>query len=154
MGCSWVKKQKSSGIIFESLGECAPNRVSKFQETFRKTWPRILFFLFRLQRCVISTDLYGDSGRRLKCVRWKFVSKQIMNNRRDLGLLPALTYWHAYVHLIARGLSRSPGYAGEGRLFVVTNSNLKKNLNASNPSNHSKGLGRNIGCRDKKSTWY
>ena len=29
---------------------------------------------------------------------------------------------------------------------------LKKNLNASKPSNYSKGLGGNIGCRDKNST--
>ena len=31
---------------------------------------------------------------------------------------------------------------------------LKKNLNASKPSKQSKGLGGNIGCRDKNSTWY
>ena len=38
---------------------------------------------------------------------------------------------------------------------------FKKNLNASKPSEHppsgekmSKGLGGNIGCRDKTSSWY
>ena len=31
---------------------------------------------------------------------------------------------------------------------------LKKNLNASKPSNQSKGLGGNIGCSDKNSTGY
>ena len=34
---------------------------------------------------------------------------------------------------------------------------LKKNLNASKPSEHpqvSEGLGGNIGCRDKTSSWY
>ena len=41
------------------------------------------------------------------------------------------------------------------------NSDFKKNLNAFKPSEHppsgekmSKGLGGNIGCRDKTSSWY
>ena len=35
------KKRKSSETTFECLGECAPNRVSKFQDTIRKTRPCI-----------------------------------------------------------------------------------------------------------------
>ena len=31
---------------------------------------------------------------------------------------------------------------------------LNKDLNVSKPSNQSKGLGGNNGCRDKNSTWY
>ena len=44
--------------------------------------------------------------------------------------------------------------------FLIFNFELyaclfRKNLNASKPSNYqSKGLGGNIGCRDKNSTWY
>ena len=34
-----------------------------------------------------------------------------------------------------------------GIIFITVS--LKKNLNASKPSNQSKGLGGNIGCRDK-----
>ena len=46
-------------------------------------------------------------------------------------------------------------HSGDERLL------FKKNLNASKPSEHppsgekmSKGLGGNIGCRDKTSSWY
>ena len=48
--------------------------------------------------------------------------------------------------------SQSRGCAKTPILTVVL---FKKNLNASKPSNQSKGLGGNIGfCRDKNSTWY
>ena len=49
---------------------------------------------------------------------------------------------------------------GEGRVRALCHGVLcvgvfRKNLNASKPSNYqSKGLGGNIGCRDKNSTWY
>ena len=79
---------KSSRSIFEYFGECARNGVLKFQDvlsTIPKNSAVHLFFLFRLQRCKICIDLYGDSGWRVKYVRWKFglvVSRHIMNNRR------------------------------------------------------------------------
>ena len=41
----------------------------------------------------------------------------------------------------------------ERPLYFVACIFLKKNLNASKPY-QSKGLGGNIGCRDKSSAWY
>ena len=39
----------------------------------------------------------------------------------------------------------------DGHTYIHT---LKKNLTVYKPYNQSKGLGGNIGCRDKHSTWY
>ena len=58
-------------------------------------------------------------------------------------LIPKL-YFEAKTPLFTPFLYRSTGQS------VI----LKKNLNASKPSNQSKGLGGNIGCRVKNSTWY
>ena len=39
-------------------------------------------------------------------------------------------------------------------IFCFFSHSLKKNLNLSKPSDQSKGLGGDIGCRDKNFTWY
>ena len=56
--------------------------------------------------------------------------------------------WQCFVVVVrGGGGSRKSNYFVYRCLF-------KENLNASKPSDQSTGLGGNIGCRDKNSTWY
>ena len=55
----------------------------------------------------------------------------------------------------ARASSCADRYENHTRSPLLLSLLFRKNLNASKPSNYqSKGLGGNIGCRDKNSTWY
>ena len=58
-------------------------------------------------------------------------------------------------NLVSRDGFGSPVPRQPAHLNTQAESGVVKNLNASKPSNQSKGLliGGNIGCRDKNSTW-